>query len=502
MPDSKNNPSRWNQAVQWGDHRTAGYLKRSELPVIALAAIGDAYVVYSGAVDDVDLGVHLLLAGGAEFICGDSGSVQASADNDVAFSISSSGIGLTSAANQFNTTLGWTDPPFYVNSAGLVTYLNADLLDGQHASEILASVDLSSVVPYTGATADVDLGAYALAAVGINTNDIKTDAVNNRVGIGTTTPSTLFAIKGRADKLISSLAGFPASPAFGAAWKAKVVTGTLKKILFNGLFSGSFIPNLNMACKIVDANGNVQLNQITYNSAANGHDLSVNWNGVTNATAGGYLVDTNPDNYTLDVYLDDVLFSIKDGYNANVISLDNAGAITTNGGLDVYGVRSRAVNNPFIQLISTNYYTWTIGEYAASLGSEDAGGLRFTCSRSPGPVPVIFGSEGNVWFQYKTSNVVQATTLAAGATTLALTKNFLKLTGNAAGNTLATITGGLAGQTLNIIFQDAYVTVTDDATRTANTINLSAALTGAANTVLTLLSDGTSWYEQSRSVNG
>ena len=95
----------------------------------------------------------------------------------------------------------------------------------------------------------------------------------------------------------------------------------------------------------------------------------------------------------------------------------------------------------------------------------------------------------------------QATTLAAAATTLAVTKDFVTLTGDGGGNTLATITGGATGQILTILFVDALVTITDDATGNAGTVNLSAAFTSSANDVVTLLSNGTSWFETSRSVN-
>lgn len=67
---------------------------------------------------------------------------------------------------------------------------------------------------------------------------------------------------------------------------------------------------------------------------------------------------------------------------------------------------------------------------------------------------------------------------------------------------LATITGGAAGQIITIIFDDDVV-VTDDNANGANAINLvgTGNLTTADDDVLQLVSDGTSWYEISRSVN-
>lgn len=79
-------------------------------------------------------------------------------------------------------------------------------------------------------------------------------------------------------------------------------------------------------------------------------------------------------------------------------------------------------------------------------------------------------------------------------------QNVIRL--NALAADFATIAGGTAGQIITIIFSDAVV-VTDDNANGANAINLvgSANLTSAADDVLELVFDGTSWFEVSRSVN-
>jgi hypothetical protein len=99
------------------------------------------------------------------------------------------------------------------------------------------------------------------------------------------------------------------------------------------------------------------------------------------------------------------------------------------------------------------------------------------------------------------ATTMQPTTLAAAATAIAVTSNVVKVTGDAGANTVATITGGVSGQVLTLIFVDALVTITDTAATTANTVNLSAAFTSAANTTLTLVYDGVKWYETCRSIN-
>src|SRR3990167_10938471 len=96
----------------------------------------------------------------------------------------------------------------------------------------------------------------------------------------------------------------------------------------------------------------------------------------------------------------------------------------------------------------------------------------------------------------------KALTLGVGATTFAATSDLMTITGDGGANTIGTITGGVNGQILTLLFVDANVTITDTYAATANTVNLSAAFTGAANTALTLVSNGNKWFEISRSVNG
>ncbi len=99
------------------------------------------------------------------------------------------------------------------------------------------------------------------------------------------------------------------------------------------------------------------------------------------------------------------------------------------------------------------------------------------------------------------STTTKARTLAVGVTTFVAVGNKMKITGDAGTNTIATITGGINGMTLTLTFVDALITLTDNNTSTANTINLSAAFTSTANDIVKLEFDGTSWREASRSVN-
>lgn len=92
-------------------------------------------------------------------------------------------------------------------------------------------------------------------------------------------------------------------------------------------------------------------------------------------------------------------------------------------------------------------------------------------------------------------------TLASGATSFKASASAMTITGDGGGNTIGTITDGQPGQVLSLVFVDGNVTVTDDDTHGADSIDLSASFTSADDTTLTLVYDGTSWYELSRSTN-
>ena len=93
-------------------------------------------------------------------------------------------------------------------------------------------------------------------------------------------------------------------------------------------------------------------------------------------------------------------------------------------------------------------------------------------------------------------NKTQSLTLPAGATTFAATGKLVLLSGDVGTNTIATITGPMAfaSNEITIIFQDADVTFTNDDTSAANTLNLDATFTSAANDVLKLIYDGNKWF--------
>jgi hypothetical protein len=96
------------------------------------------------------------------------------------------------------------------------------------------------------------------------------------------------------------------------------------------------------------------------------------------------------------------------------------------------------------------------------------------------------------------------TALVTGNTTFAVTSNLATITGTNA-VTIATITGGVSGMELHLLFVDGNVTITDtDGTGTTDSVNLagtSTNFTSGAQKTLTIIHNGTKWYEIARSTN-
>ena len=206
---------------------------------------------------------------------------------------------------------------------------------------------------------------------------------------------------------------------------------------------------------------------------------------------------------------------------------DNAGFMTFSGECPVLiqGNFFRSTNTPTRRAmeigvanddmpieVTNNFFRWNI---VGDRGSVDqsplvsiAGGTLTRAVRygnayanSNSNLGVTRPDEGNLGF-----GANDPTTLAAAATTVTLTNGggVLTLTGDAGANTIATITGGVSGRTLDIICVDALVTITDTDAHTADTIDLAGTATNfvcADDSVLRIIYDGTSWYEISRSVN-
>lgn len=144
----------------------------------------------------------------------------------------------------------------------------------------------------------------------------------------------------------------------------------------------------------------------------------------------------------------------------------------------------------------------TAGANRWEIDGEGNGGAGSLVPTSDSALDV--GSSGNrvrVVFTDEMQTTRTLTTLGVAATTFAASTSFHQMTGDGGANTLATITSGAQGQELKLQFVDGLITITDDNTHAANSVDLSAAFTSADDTILVLLHDGISWYEMTRSVN-
>ncbi|MFA6300771.1 MAG: tail fiber domain-containing protein [Candidatus Paceibacterota bacterium] len=95
--------------------------------------------------------------------------------------------------NTLKSAIATGTAPLSIASTTLVSNLNADMLDGNHASAFATTGSLSSYVPFTGGTSNVDLGAHSLT---VDTNSLFVDSVNHRVGIGTIVPGYKLDVAG------------------------------------------------------------------------------------------------------------------------------------------------------------------------------------------------------------------------------------------------------------------------------------------------------------------
>jgi len=101
---------------------------------------------------------------------------------------------------------------------------------------------------------------------------------------------------------------------------------------------------------------------------------------------------------------------------------------------------------------------------------------------------------GNAIIDSSLATTARTTTLGVAATTFPVFSNVMTMTGDGGGNTVATITGANSGMLLSLIFTDANITITDDNSHAANTVDLPASFSSADDKTLLLVFDGTSWY--------
>lgn len=136
--------------------------------------------------------------------------------------------------------------------------------------------------------------------------------------------------------------------------------------------------------------------------------------------------------------------------------------------------------------------------------SDDAGsGVDTAFYIGGGQIVTLLALDATNWVTTSSDGGIpsQATTLAAAATTFSVYSDLVVLTGDGGGNTISTITGGVKGQKLEILFVDANVDLSHgtgtDEIKLAGAANFT---TIAADTTLSLTYTGTRWVETSRSI--
>jgi hypothetical protein len=253
--------------------------------------------------------------------------------------------------------------------------------------------------------------------------------------------------------------------------------------------------------------------------AALGYKLSLYDNG---STKYGFGIQNNLMEFIVPATADDFAFGVgTSGSLTRVLTIEGTGNlglgitspiskahiyesttnVSTTAGLTI---EQGSTGDAIAQFLLTGGQRWVIGTDNSDndkfkiAHTADAGtNTDFTIDPATGDILM----SNNVVVSKTLASTMTSTTLGAAATTLAITSNTVKVTGDGGGNTLATITGGVSGQILTLIFVDANVTITDTAATTANTVNLSAAFTSTADDTITLIHDGNKWFETSRSVN-
>ena len=435
----------------------------------------------------------------------DANSIHAKDLDVTAFDANSVDVNDLTVARQIISTLATGTSPFSISSTTVNTNLNADLLDGEHAAAFedadsgLASLAgltyvSPSFVTMTGAdTFSLDTNTY------YKSGDSPTFA--NITDSGLTITRIPYA--STAGVLVDSANLTFASPVL-------TLGGTDAQLTLNGGATYSYLQfnrgnSTNYKQRFRGSGTELQVQ--------NTDDNGANWN--TTAYFGRYLA-TSP------------VFTISGRRGTmKTISIDPA----STGGVSADFFQGYVTNNTAETLFARFGFLgdWNQGgtpsfSYAyigaGSAGAYNSAILKMTAERvavnlSSNTVPSTATFE--VWGSANISTTLGVTglstltggvatpkgaiTLGAGATAIAATKGFHVVTGDGGGNTIATITGGADGMILRLLFVDALVVITDTDAHTANTVDLSAAFTSADDTVLTLIFDGTSWYECSRSVN-
>lgn len=259
--------------------------------------------------------------------------------------------------------------------------------------------------------------------------------------------------------------------------------GTLALVTSATLATGS---GLVMALAGLTTGVGFSMTHATAIIASGGSMFRLNSGGIDTATTTGCLIDL-----------------------ASTASTAGTQVLMTFSGL-VTGVGQRMVANSLTSGIMLDLESSAAGMAGSYIRCFDGAAVDFSVGVD-GRV-VLAGSAGIAAIAVTAGDITTAdgamasareqVTLAAAAAAIAVDSNVVEVTGDGGGNSVTTITGGVAGQILVLIFVDGNVTIVDDNAHGANTIDIVGAnTTFADDATLTLIFDGTSWYELTRSIN-
>lgn len=434
--------------------------------------------------------------------------------------------------------------------AGIVALVQ-DVSAGDVAGSIELSVTMNSVprnfIFLDGFTGVVDQGktTFNNASQDIdwnikttsNANLVYVDALNDRWGMGTATPTEDFHFTGSAgtENFMIETTDAGTNPATLILFKNTATEADgdpIAEIVFRGRddgpasrsfarivaitsdvsASGGFGGDINIDVAVGGTlqeiasfsgyNGSQDQGQIIFNEP--GSDIDYRFETDTQANAFVLIgssafvgVGTGAPEASMHVAFDDAINTST----TNVLVLDHTTSLTPASAIGV-GISFK------IEDLGGSEQQGSIGVALTTVtnGSEVADmTFRANGAASAGTVDNFMKWDGSLKSLVITGeigmNSIQSITLGSSVTTFAVTRNYVRVTGDGGANTIATITAAAIGLPYVFEFVDALVTITDNDAHDVNSVDLSAAFTGADDTILTLAHNGVSWYEVSRSAN-
>jgi hypothetical protein len=177
------NSSNWNTAYGWGNHATGGYAATSHTHANATS-------VSAGFISSADFNKLSGIAASANNYSLPSGTSSVRGGFKIGYSETGQNYPVEVSSEQMFVTVPWVDTIYTLTSGDITGALGFSPIstetDDQTLDEVLAQGNSSEL--------GIDVGAITGSALTIDTNTLFVDSTNNRVGIGTTSPSRKFEV--------------------------------------------------------------------------------------------------------------------------------------------------------------------------------------------------------------------------------------------------------------------------------------------------------------------